>query len=252
MKLHQTRRHWDRLADTDALWAVLTTPDKKGNRWPIDEFFATGRTTVDAELAGVRALCPDLESGAALDFGCGVGRLTQGLAPHFARVVGIDLSEKMLARAREHNRHGDRVRYLHNPHPDLRLLADNQFDFVYSLITLQHMEPEYAKAYIAEFVRVAAPGGAILFQVPSQRPAEKPIGPLLTSSPELFYKRARRRLRRLWRIWFVTEPLMEMHALPRAEVEALLGRSGAEILNVYRYDAAGSALESWGYLARKK
>jgi len=252
MKLHFTRKHWDKMAETDPLWAVLTSPDKKGNRWSLDEFFANGRETVTAEIQGVRDRYPALRTGAALDFGCGVGRLSQGLAGHFDRVTGIDISEKMLALARQHNRHGDRVTYLHNPHPDLRLLPDNHFDFVYSIITLQHMEPQYARRYIEEFVRVTAPGGAILFQIPSQRPYVKPDNSLLTLWPPTLYKRLRRRVLRRFRIWFVTDPLMEMHAVPRADVEALLRQGGTELLNVYRYDAAGSELESWGYLARKR
>jgi ubiquinone/menaquinone biosynthesis C-methylase UbiE len=251
MKLRFTRRHWDRLAETDPLWAVLTNPDRKGNRWPLDEFFANGRFTVAAEIAGVRQRYPALRHGPALDFGCGVGRLTQGLALHFDHVTGVDLSEKMLALARQHNQHGAKVRYLHNPHPDLRLLADNQFDFVYSIITLQHMEPAYARRYIAEFVRVTAPGGAILFQVPSEQPREKPDAGLRTLWLPTLYTRLRRRVLRRFRVWFVTEPLMEMHALPRAEVVTLLAQCGAELLNAYRYDAAGAGLESWGYLARK-
>jgi ubiquinone/menaquinone biosynthesis C-methylase UbiE len=250
MKLHQTRRHWDKMAETDPLWAVLTSPDKKGNRWQIDEFFASGRETVAAELKGVRARYPGLKSGAALDFGCGVGRLTQALALHFERVTGIDISEKMLALARDYNQQGERVQYLHNANPDLRLLADNQFDFVYSIITLQHMEPVYARRYIAEFVRVAAPGGVILFQLPSQRPPGE--NSLLTLWLPTFYKRIRRRTLRWLSVWFILEPVMEMHAVPPAEIIALLEQSGAELLNAYRYDAAGNELESWGYLARKR
>ncbi len=249
MKLSQTRRHWDKMAETDPFWAVLTDPDKKGNRWQIDEFFADGKNTVEAELKGVRARYPGLRTGRALDFGCGVGRLTQALALHFERVTGVDISEKMLGLADRYNRHGDRVNYVHNSRPDLQLLAGDQFDFVYSLITLQHMEPVYARRYIAEFVRVAAPGGVILFQLPSQQPRENT---LLTLWLPTLYKRLRRRLRRWLSVWFLFEPVMEMHALPRAEILALLDQAGAELLNAYRYDAAGSELESWGYLARKR
>lgn len=36
-----------------------------------------------------------------------------------------------------------------------------------SIIVLQHMEPRYARAYIAEFLRVLRPGGVACFQVPA-------------------------------------------------------------------------------------
>src|SRR4051812_46865197 len=90
--------------------------------------------------------------GRALDFGCGVGRLTQALARHFTHVTGIDISEQMLDLARQYNRHGERVEYALNTRPDLSQWPDHTFDFVYSIITLQHMEPVYARRYIAEFV----------------------------------------------------------------------------------------------------
>ena len=245
MRLSRTQRHWNRFARTDPFWAVLTLPDKKTNRWQVDEFFQTGVESVANELRGVRALCPDLKAGAALDFGCGVGRLSQALAGHFQNVTGVDISEEMLELARRHNRAGDRVQYLHNARSDLQLLPDNRFDFVYSIITLQHMEPVYAKQYIAEFVRVTAPGGVILFQVPVFVPARLKGRPF-TLWPDTLARRLLRDLRAKF-----AAPIMEMHAIPRVEVEAVLRAAGAELLNAYRYDAAGGEIESWGYLARK-
>lgn len=241
MRLRQTQKHWDQFARTDPLWAVLSAPDKKGNQWQPDEFFATGVTVVEGELAHVRAHCPALRTRAALDFGCGVGRLSQALAAHFERVVGVDLSAEMLALARRHNRHGDRVSYVRNTADDLRVLRDGQFDFVYSLITLQPMAPVYARRYIAEFVRVAPPGGVILFQLPAQPRRARPF----TLRPDTLLKRAYRDVRRK----FSVEPLMEMHALPREEVEAILVGAGAQVVRSYRYDAAGDEMASWGYLA---
>jgi 2-polyprenyl-3-methyl-5-hydroxy-6-metoxy-1,4-benzoquinol methylase len=248
VRLSQTKKHWDKFARTDPYWAVLTAADKRGNQWKVDEFFRTGVESVDAEIKGVVMHYPGLRFGSALDFGCGVGRLSQALARHFSRVVGVDISEEMLRLARVHNQHGTKVEYVLNTRDDLSQLASEQFDFVYSIITLQHMEPVYAKRYIAEFVRVARPGGAILFQVPeiSARAVAKPRP--FTLWPDTLVKRAIRDLRKK----FATDPVMEMHAIPRAEVERILTDAGAEIIKSYRYDAAGGELHSWGYLARKK
>lgn len=251
MNLRLTRRHWNQWARRDPLWAVLTAPDKSGNRWRIDEFFADGRKTVADEIAGVRAHHSALRRGSALDFGCGVGRLSQALAEHFDRVTGVDLSEEMLALARTYNRHGPRVTYVHNTRPDLRVLGEGGFDFVYSILTLQHLEPADARAYIREFVRVTAPGGVILFQIPSEGLSDPPDCTLLTPWPPTFLKRLKRRWHRQRNRWLAEDPLMEMHGLPRAEVEHLLAASGVRLIKAYPYGAAGSVLESWGYLACK-
>ena len=247
MRLSATRKHWNRLAATDPLWAVLTEPDKKGNRWRIEDFFANGREEVAAQLRPVRQLHPTLRHGTALDFGCGVGRLTQALAGHFDEVTGLDISEQMLELARTHNRHGNQVRYVHNTPPDLRLFPDGSFDLVLSLITLQHMEPAYARSYIAEFVRVTAPGGVILFQIPAKTPRPpRPRG--FTLWPDTLARRLIRKGRR----WLAIDPVMEMHAIPRAEVEEALRAAGAEILSVTSVDAAGGEIESWSYLAQHR
>jgi SAM-dependent methyltransferase len=248
MRLSRTRRHWDKFARTDPFWAVLTNADKKGNQWTVEEFFQTGVDSVAAEIKGVQLHYPALRFGSALDFGCGVGRLSQALAGHFAHVTGVDISADMLKHAAHHNRHGNRVEYVLNTRDDLGQFADGRFDFIYSIITLQHMEPVYARRYIAEFVRITAPGGVILFQIPAVS-ARSPHQPRpFTLWPDTLVKRLFRDLRKK----FNPDPVMEMHSIPREEVEAILTGAGATLIKSYRYDAAGDQLHSWGYLACKR
>ena len=54
--LDRHQQDWDRLAEVDALWAVLTRPGRKGGRWDVDEFFATG----EDEIAHVFAIADSL------------------------------------------------------------------------------------------------------------------------------------------------------------------------------------------------
>ena len=95
--LRRTKDHWERLARTDPLWAILTDPDKKNGGWDKDAFFQSGVETVDDEISRLRTRCDDVGSARALDFGCGVGRLTQGLSRHFDQVIGVDISAGMIA-----------------------------------------------------------------------------------------------------------------------------------------------------------
>ena len=165
--LRTLRRHWERLGRQDPFWAAVSWKDKSDGRWSADEFFRTGEAAVADLLERATGLGIDMPRERALDFGCGPGRLTQALVPHFGAVDGVDIARSMIANARHFNRHGDRCRYHVSRTGDLRLFDDGTFTFVCSLLVLQHMTPSIARRYIREFLRVLAPSGLLVFQVPS-------------------------------------------------------------------------------------
>lgn len=167
MEIDLLKKHWEAFSREDPLWAVLTDSARVGGRWDLKEFLATGEHEVADYLEELEQLRAAPVRGRALDFGCGVGRLTQALAERFERCDGVDIAEPMIAEARRINQRAERVRYHVNDAPNLALFVDDSFDFVLSSIVLQHMEPRYAKAYITEFVRVLKPGALALFQVPA-------------------------------------------------------------------------------------
>lgn len=176
MRFRSLRRHWEGLGRRDPLWAVLTDPGKRGGGWDPDEFFRTGDDEIRQVLDRAAALGVSVSRRRALDFGCGVGRLTQALAARFERADGVDISASMLRQAARYNRHPDTCTYHLNPSPDLARFGDSSFTFVYSVLVLQHMEPRYSRSYVRELVRVLAPGGLLVFQVPS-RPRASEVGP---------------------------------------------------------------------------
>jgi SAM-dependent methyltransferase len=167
VELNELQKHWDGFGKVDPLYAILTIPTKIGGQWNIEEFFRTGEVEVSQlmELAG--SLKANLSRHKALDFGCGVGRVTQALCHHFDQCYGVDIAPSMIQLAQEYNRVVDRCQYYLNESDNLRLFADNTFDFIYCSLVLQHMQPEYSKNYIREFIRVLAPDGLLIFQLPS-------------------------------------------------------------------------------------
>lgn len=161
------KEYWDSHARNDPFWAVLSDPAKDNRRWDSVSFFETGKREMSILFYKLCKLGVPLGSKSALDFGCGLGRLSQALARRFDRVVGLDISETMIRLAGLFNQAPGRVRYMVNEHEHLRVFPDNEFDFIYSNIVLQHIKPEITLKYLEEFVRVLRPGGLMVFQLPS-------------------------------------------------------------------------------------
>jgi len=165
----QHRAIWDAHAAADPLWAILSFPDKKGRRWRLHEFMRSGEYEIALlwyELARLGRTLPD---GPVMDFGCGVGRLTQALGRRRPDVLGVDVSPVMLAIASRLNAYPERVRYRDNSSPSFPGLPRGAFALIYSNIVLQHIEPSLAAEYLEGFFDLLAPRGMLVFQLPSRR-----------------------------------------------------------------------------------
>ncbi len=165
MGLEERKGHRDAMTRHDPLWAILTSQNKKGRKWDSEAFFATGRRDIAAVMAYINSLASPPRRK-ALDFGCGLGRLTQALCGYYDECVGVDSAPGKIRQARKLNQFGDKCRYLVNATPDLRLFADGTFDLVYSASVLPHIHPASSRNYVQEFLRILAPGGIVLFQMP--------------------------------------------------------------------------------------
>jgi SAM-dependent methyltransferase len=168
--LQELQRNWHEFGRRNALGSIftLTAPEGELPEWDRDEFFETGVREIESALGYLDSLGVEVPRDRALDFGCGVGRLTQALGRNFAECAGVDIAPSMIELARDYNTLGDRCTYHLNDRDDLRLFQDDSFDFIYSTVVLQHIAPEYTRNYIREFVRVLRPGGVALFDVPSE------------------------------------------------------------------------------------
>jgi SAM-dependent methyltransferase len=233
MDLKELRMHWDAFGRQNPFRAILTNKAD----WEQDEFFETGHATVAAVMSALDADGLGARRARALDFGCGAGRLTRALGRFYDESIGVDIAPSMIDLAIALNEGHPGCRFALNERGDLSQFENASFDLVLSLITLQHMRPEYAKGYIREFVRLLHPDGVLVMQIPGER-IPKP-------SEALLHRRAGRRLAALvpaalrervrrarYRRRLAKRPKMEMYAIPPAEVAAFVEALGARVIRV--------------------
>ena len=114
------------------------------------------------EWPALRALLPPMTGLAVLDLGCGFGWFCRW-ARHAgaARAVGIDISDRMLARARA-TTEDPGITYRRADMERLEL-TPSAFDLVYSSLALHYVEA--VDRLMAEVHRALQPGGRLVFSV---------------------------------------------------------------------------------------
>src|ERR1700733_12546662 len=214
MNLDKLKNDWESLAERDAFGAILTDSARSDGRWDASEFMTTGEAEIEVVMSHLAEIgcIPDFDCP-ALDFGCGVGRLTQALGRRFASCVGVDISRQMIEKADLLNQYAH-CRYV--VHSDIRLpFADGSFSFIYSNIVLQHVPRRFSTAYLREFVRVLAPGGLLVFGVQDSFAAPD-VSSLLVRVRHIL--RIRSRIKAAAGVGD-----MQMHCLPEHVVRKALG-----------------------------
>jgi ubiquinone/menaquinone biosynthesis C-methylase UbiE len=226
---------WDRLGTDNAFGAILTRDGQVAD-WDPAEFLATGREDAARFVADLARIVPHAGRGRALDFGCGVGRIARALSEHFDHVTGVDAAPSMIERARTLNADRPRCTFTLNRAPHLRTFATGSFDVVYSRLVLQHIQPRIVRKYIPELIRVVAPGGALMFQLPEVQTVDSrkafEDAPVIGGAWKRRLPRgvvvSWRRLKYLF-IRKRSGPMIEMFGMTRAEVERLIAGAGGRL-----------------------
>jgi len=228
-------RDWRRWGETEPYFGVLSHPRFRmdaieGSR---TEFFELGRLTVEERLAAAERHFGPFERRRALDFGCGVGRLSLPLAGHFEEVLGLDIAPAMLAEAQANAaRQGvGNIRFALSD-DDLSRTADS-FDLVLCCIVLQHIPVRRGMRLITRLLDRVAPGGVAALQLCTGRPRAPGAALRYWAQRHVpgvhgLFNMAR------GRPW--AEPLMQMNAYPLDAVLALTEAAGFEAPVVEPYD----------------
>lgn len=229
--VEKNRQDWEDLAELDPLWAILSDPERRLNRWSHEEFFASGRAEIEAMLRRASRLGHLERREHALDVGCGVGRLTRALSDDFRNVVGIDISEAMLEEARRLHHDRPDVSFLQAPADDLGMFPDNHFDLVLTKIVLQHLPSRQAILdALSQMVRVLRPGGLMVVQTTSHMRVRHRLQPRARLYRGL--RTARLPSRFLYRRLGL-QP-MRMRAVSQAIAERRIASSGGRVVEADR------------------
>jgi len=247
----RVERHWDTLGVRNAYGAILTADGGAVPEWDAEAFFATGRADVECFMVDLARVSPNAPRRRALDFGCGVGRITRALSAHFAEVVGVDAAPSMIEQARQLNQGIERCTFMLNPEPHLRLFETGHFDVVYSRLVLQHIEPPLVRCYVPELVRVLRPGGVLMFQVPEPVNAERAFceAPVTGTALKRWLPGAVIRPWRRFKYRLIVDlsARMEMFGVSRDEVLRLVAGARGRILEVQPDHSHGPGVPGYAY-----
>lgn len=228
MKFKTHIHDWETMASHDPLWAVLTGK----HDWEVEEFFATGEADVEELLAAANRLGFPHARIRALDFGCGVGRITRHLSRHFPECLGVDISREMLNLAGKYNLS---CRFQLNQRGDLGDFPDSHFDLIYSVLVLQHQPSRpLVEKYIQEFIRILRPNGLLAFHLPSRIPFRYWLAPRRRAYRLLRAAGVRPERLRNWKLF-----PMKMTAMPRERVESIITRAGGRLLSAEQHQGSG-------------
>jgi SAM-dependent methyltransferase len=238
--LLRLRHTWDTLGRANPMWAVCTRKGRD-HHWDAEAFFASGLVEIERAMAYLDEHAPDVARGAVLDFGCGIGRVTQALAAHFAEAIGVDIAPSMVEAARRFDANGA-CSFVANDRTDLASLADVSIDLVFSTMVFQHMTPALTAGYLQEFRRILRPSGALLFTMTTV-PASTWRGRAWRVVP--------RRIMNAYKRWHDGYgAAMEMHGVPEVAMRALLTGLGFSVVASQPSPVAAPDWLATEYLAR--
>ena len=221
---------WTHYGEDEPFWSVLTQDRFRSRQIDdasIDAFYASGRDEADRLEAWLaRAGLAGQQLGTAVEYGCGIGRVSGWLAERCDRLHALDISSTHLDAARIHlqNRNIVNVDLIHvADRSALRHLAD--IDLFYSIIVLQHNPPPIILDILEQAFAGLNPNGLAFFQVP-------------TFAPDYSFA--------LENFWHDVAPhkTMEIHFVPQAKIFELARKWGLELIEV-QPDASIGNCDRW-------
>jgi ubiquinone/menaquinone biosynthesis C-methylase UbiE len=252
MNFKELEKNWTDFGKHNHMWAICT----ENKNWGKSDFFKTGTNEINDLFDYLSSNKIYFTKNTAVDFGCGIGRLTQALSEKFRKVIGIDISKPMIDKA---NQYADQQKlancnFVLNKNNDLSILESNSMNFIYTYNVLQHMQPSYAKKYIEEFLRIINSDGVICFQLPSK---------LRISKIQSFDVKIRQIVKiivpeNLWRPAYnsifklMKKNVMEMHGIEKYELIKFIEKNDGKVVKIRNLTNRKSEWHNYMYFVKKE
>lgn len=200
------------------------------------------------EWATLQAMLPNLKGLRVLDLGCGFGWFCRwALEQDAASVMGVDVSQNMLARAKETS--DTAIRFVRADMDTLRL-EPGTFDLVYSSLALHYLKN--LDLLMVEVAAALVPGGHFVFSVEH---------PLFTAPREPAWSRAADG-RKSWPLdsyleegprttnWFVPGVIKQHRTL--ATYLNLMTQNGLALAHAEEWGPSDAQIATWPHLADER
>lgn len=151
--MNRQKRLWEELAQKNSKYHINTD---FGRDITDDQFKTSGKESYE-KLVKNDGLIWTRDS--VLDFGCGIGRITEFMAKDFKNVYGIDISPTMITQAKKRLAGFNNVRLLETDGVNIPL-QENSIDFVFAYLVFQHIKDRnIVEGAFREIHRVLKPSG---------------------------------------------------------------------------------------------
>lgn len=207
---------WNNYGKSEPYWSVLTGDIFKINKINDgikNHFYQSGKNDADWFFS---LLPPSFAPKSILDYGCGVGRITGWI--NGAHGCDISIGHLEIAKQKCPSNTFHLVEPGQCPH-------SHSYDFIYSVMVLQHCRPNLIKECVTNILTALNPGGYAALHIPYHMPSPGML-------PDHIHE-------------------MEMHSVPKEEIFAIITSSNCTMEAIHEIDRCGGGIKNCVYVIRK-
>lgn len=161
----QLQETWKNFGNVAPHWSVLTQEHYKPHHIKNTEsdFYNTGKRAIVFFESILKKHNSTFKDKVVLDYGCGVGRLTQPCSEISYKVYGMDISKPHLEIAK--NLVPNAEFFLVDNYKNIPKINEHP-DIIFSIIVLQHTRPKLIMRYVQSLLMILNNDGIALLHIP--------------------------------------------------------------------------------------